>query len=141
LPTVWDTPKLKIFRGEDNRISGALPEGLLRQSGLEQLFLHNNALTGALPAAFSDHLGSLLLASNQLSGPIPDALGRLPKLTDLRLNRNQLSGTIPASLAEAPSPQVLRLDHNGLSGPLPRGLGEGLTVFDVSHNPELAAGQ
>lgn len=141
LPVVWDTPMLKIFRGEDNRISGALPEALLRQPALEQLFLHNNELTGPLPAAFSENLGSLLLASNQLSGPIPEGLGRLPKLTDLRLNRNQLSGSIPASLAGAPALQVLRLDHNRLNGPLPPGLGEGLTVFDIAHNPDLAAGQ
>ncbi|MGH6735965.1 MAG: hypothetical protein ACRECX_07785 [Methyloceanibacter sp.] len=141
LPTVWNTPKLQIFRGEDNRISGALPAQLLGQPALEQLFLHNNALDGPLPASFSPNLAALLLANNALSGPIPDELGKLEKLTDLRLNRNELSGSIPTSFVSAPALQVLRLDHNRLSGPIPAGLGEGLTVFDVSHNADLEAGQ
>ena len=76
-----------------------------------------------------------------LTGPIPEALGKFEKLTDLRLNRNKLSGAIPASLASAPALQVLRLDHNLLSGPVPPGLGERLTVFDISHNWILEFGQ
>ena len=141
LPKVWNTPKLTIFRGEDNRISGVLPEQLLSQPKLEQVFLHSNRLTGPLPEAPSATLTAILLADNALTGPIPEALGKLDKLTDLRLNRNQLSGAIPASLASAPALQVLRLDHNLLSGPVPPGLGERLTVFDISHNPDLESGQ
>jgi Leucine-rich repeat (LRR) protein len=141
LPKVWKTPKLTIFRGEDNRIAGALPEQLLGQPKLEQVFLHNNRLAGSLPQAPSATLTALLLANNVLTGPIPEALGKLEKLTDLRLNRNKLSGAIPASLASAPALQVLRLDHNLLSGPVPPGLGERLTVFDISYNPDLESGQ
>ena len=137
LPKVWNTPKLTIFRAEDNRIAGALPEQLLSQPKLEQVFLHNNRLAGPLPLTPSATLTALLLANNVLTGPIPEALGKLEKLTDLRLNRNKLSGAIPASLASAPALQVLRLDHNLLSGPVPPGLGERLTVFDISHNPDL----
>jgi exosome complex RNA-binding protein Rrp4 len=141
LPKVWNTPKLTIFRAEDNRIAGALPEKLLSQPKLEQVFLHNNRLAGPLPLTPSATLTALLLANNVLTGPIPEALGKLEKLTDLRLNRNKLSGAIPASLASAPALQVLRLDHNLLSGPVPPGLGERLTVFDISHNPDLESGQ
>ncbi|MET0688615.1 MAG: hypothetical protein ABWY38_05385, partial [Methyloceanibacter sp.] len=94
-----------------------------------------------LPPAPSATLTALLLVNNALTGPIPEALGKLEKLTDLRLNRNKLSGAIPASLANAPALQVLRLDHNLLSGPVPPGLGESLTVFDISHNPDLESGQ
>ena len=139
LPERWNTPKLQTFRGEDNSISGGLPDQLLTQPALEQLFLHNNRLTGALPQQLGAKLSALLLFNNALSGPIPEALGRLEDLIDLRLNRNRLSGAVPASLAAAPALQVLRLDDNRLSGPLPAGLGEGLTVFDISSNPELEA--
>jgi hypothetical protein len=137
LPTIWDTPKLKIFRAEDNRISGELPAQLLRQPLLEELFLHNNELTGTIPTSLSANLRALLLANNRLSGPVPEEMGRLKKLTDLRLNRNQLSGPIPASLAGAASLQVLRLDNNRLVGPIPAGLAKRLMVFDASHNPGL----
>ncbi len=137
LPTIWDTPKMKIFRAEDNRISGALPAQLLRQPLLEHVFLHNNEITGTLPTSFSASLSHMLLANNQLSGPLPEEIGTLKKLTDLRLNRNQLSGTIPASLAGAASLQVLRLDHNRLVGSIPTGLAKRLMVFDASNNPGM----
>ena len=128
---------MKIFRGEDNRITGDLPAQLLRQPLLEEVFLHNNNLTGTLPTSFSPNLRALLLASNNLSGPIPEELGGLKKLTDLRLNRNQLSGPIPSSLTGATALQVLRLDYNRLVGPIPAGLAKRLMVFDASHNAGL----
>lgn len=137
LPTIWNTPKLKILRAEDNRISGELPAQLLRQPLLEEMFLHNNELTGTIPTSLSANLRALLLANNRLTGPVPEEMGRLKKLTDLRLNRNQLSGPIPASLAGAASLQVLRLDNNRLVGPIPTGLAKRLMVFDASHNPGL----
>ena len=137
LPTIWNTPKLKIFRAEDNRISDALPAQLFRQPLLEEMFLHNNELTGTIPTTLSANLRAVLLANNKLSGKVPEEFGGLKKLTDLRLNRNQLSGSIPGSLAGAPSLQVLRLDHNLLVGPIPLGLAKRLMVFDASHNPGL----
>jgi len=119
LPIVWDTPKLTIFRAEDNKIAGALPAALFRQPSLEQVFLHNNKLTRSLPPSLANaaQLHSLLLADNALTGPIPD------------------------SLRDATSLQVLRLNHNRLSGPIPQGLATRLTVFDVSHNPGLEPGE
>lgn len=137
LPTIWNTPKLKIVRAEDNRISGALPAQLFSQPRLEQVYLHNNELTGTLPTSLSASLSHVLLANNSLSGPVPEEMGRLKKLTDLRLNRNQLSGPIPASLVGAASLQVLRLDHNRLVGTIPACLAKRLMVFDASNNPGL----
>lgn len=137
LPTNWNTPKLKIFRGEDNHISGDLPAQLMRQPRLEELFLHNNELTGTLPSTLSPNLRAVLLASNKMTGPVPAEFGNLKKLTDLRLNRNQLSGEIPASFAATSALQVLRLDHNRLVGSIPSGLAKRLMVFDASDNPGL----
>jgi Leucine-rich repeat (LRR) protein len=141
LPAVWDTPKLKIFRAEDNRISGALPAQLLRQPELEQVFLQNNQLTGTIPTTLGANVKSLLLANNKLTGGIPAELGQLKKLTDLRLNRKQLTGPIPTSLANASALQVLRLDHNRLSGAVPAGLDRPGKLFDASHNPDMQAGR
>lgn len=137
LPTKWNTPKLKIVRAEDNHISGDLPAQLLRQPSIEQVYIHNNELTGSLPPQISETLSHLILANNKLSGPVPEELGKLTKLRDLRLNRNQLSGTIPASFLGATSLQVLRLDNNRLTGAIPAGLAKRLMVFDASNNPGL----
>ncbi len=141
LPATWNTPKMKIFRGEDNHISGPLPAQLLRQPLLEQLFLHNNELSGPLPSSLSASISHLILANNKLSGPVPEEMGRLKKLRDLRLNRNQLSGAIPTSFSDASSLQVLRLDHNVLVGPIPNGLAKRLMVFDASNNPGMKPAQ
>jgi hypothetical protein len=137
LPTVWNTPKLKIVRAEDNRISGELPGQLLRQPLLEEFFIHNNELAGSIPTSLNPNLRAVLLANNKLTGTIPAEFGKLKKLTDLRLNRNQLSGAIP-DFSGATSLQVLRLDYNQLAGPIPDGLAKRLMVFDASHNPGLA---
>ena len=78
-----------------------------------------------------------MLANNKLSGSIPEELGRLKKLIDLRLNRNELTGPIPASFANSSALQVLRLDHNHLVGTIPPGLAKRLMVFDASNNAGL----
>ncbi|MFD0987490.1 leucine-rich repeat domain-containing protein [Methyloligella solikamskensis] len=141
LPERWATPKLEIFRGEDNDFTGKLPAALFQQQALKEIFLHNNKFSGKLPGTLSQarSLTSLLLANNRLTGSIPPDIGGLTKLTDLRLNRNRLTGEIPESLAEIAPLQVLRLDHNNLSPPVPEGLQERLTVFDVSGNPKIDA--
>jgi Leucine-rich repeat (LRR) protein len=114
-----------------------LPAQLLQQPLLQDLFLHNNELSGNLASTFGASLSHVLLANNKLSGPVPVELGQLKKLTDLRLNRNQLSGSIPASFAGATALQVLRLDNNRLVGQIPTGLAKRLMVFDASNNPGL----
>ena len=69
LPTIWNTPKLKIVRAEDNRISGDLPAQLLRQPLLEELFIHNNELSGSIPTSLNPNLRAVLLANNKLTRP------------------------------------------------------------------------
>ena len=49
-------------------------------------------------AAWSTWRGWLALDGNELSGPIPDALGGLANLQSLSLAGNKLSGPIPSAL-------------------------------------------
>ncbi|KAJ3098295.1 hypothetical protein HDU97_004146 [Phlyctochytrium planicorne] len=57
-----------------------------------------------------------------ITGPIPDFLGSMPELTDVRISDNKLEGPIPVSLL---SLKLTTLDiyNNSLSGPLPKELG------------------
>ncbi len=109
-------------------------------TSLEQLWLHNNDLTGGIPSWLGNltRLTSLGLNTNQLDGTIPD-LSRLVNLTVLSLRDNQLSGPIPAALGQLASLEHLYLSVNQLSGDFPAALGnlDDLRVTRFASNPLL----
>ena len=70
-----------------------------------------------------EHVRSLSLPENNLTGPLPPELGNLSDLTELHLDRNSLTGTLPRELGNLAHLQVLSLPHNNLTGPLPPELG------------------
>lgn len=65
---------------------------------------------------------NLLLSGNDLSGTIPNTLGKVG-LKLLYLGSNKLSGTLPASIAENPL-IGLTLDLNKLTGSIPSEFGK-----------------
>ena len=64
----------------------------------------------------------LWLADNQLTGPIPPALGQLRNLKYLVLDNNQLTGTIPPALGQLQTLEGLYLHNNKWTGCIPMGL-------------------
>ena len=99
-----------------------------------ELDLINNQLTGPIPAALGDltNLESLVLLYNGLTGPIPAELGDLTKLESLWLGDNQLTGPIPAELGDLTNLESLWLGGNQLTGPIPAWLGA-LTKLESLH--------
>ena len=72
---------------------GPVPPVLGQLGALQFLLLASNQLTGPIPAGEMGALTHLHLAANQLSGPIPPELGQLEVLTHLDLFTNpQLTG-------------------------------------------------
>ena len=65
----------------------------------------------------------LSLRGNHLTGPIPDAIGRLHRLFILDFSSNRLQGAIPSSIANLGRLRDLILGHNPLEGRLPPELG------------------
>ena len=94
-------------------------------ANLQRLDLWDNDLTGPIPDALGNlaNLQSLNLGFNGLTGPIPDALGSLANLQGLDLTFNGLSGPIPDELGRLANLQTLNLGGNDLSGPIPDALG------------------
>ncbi len=81
----------------------------------------------------------LRLNSNNLSGTIPSALGKLTKLQQLFLQKNSLHGTIPADIGNLLYLEYFYLNENQLTGSIPSSL-SGLTrlVYFVVNDNQLS---
>ena len=106
--------------------------------------LSDNELSGPIPSALGDlpHLQSLLLSRNRLGGRIPDKLGGLENLVNLHLDENRLSGPIPPPVAKGlASLQSLDLSKNRLEGEIPIELGERRLLRYLSASDNRFSGQ
>lgn len=95
-------------------------------------------VSAQIPAAIGDLPYLQMLDMNRLPnlvGPIPSSIGKLTRLTFLRLKSNGLSGALPTSLGQLKQLTFLDLSFNKFSGSLPAGLTQlNLDALDVSHN-------
>ncbi|GAB4856734.1 hypothetical protein Ancab_014648 [Ancistrocladus abbreviatus] len=92
-------------------LTGNIPQELTKLSGLEELWLDGNLLTGSIPD-FSGcpNLRIIHLENNQLTGHVPSALTHLQNLKELYLQDNMLSGKLPSGLSS--SNLVLNISGN-----------------------------
>ncbi|TKY73225.1 inactive receptor kinase [Spatholobus suberectus] len=111
------------------------PNTIGRLTQLRVLSLRSNALTGDIPADFSNltFLRNLYLQNNRISGEFPAALTRLTRLTRLELSSNNFTGKIPFSINNLAHLTGLFLENNSFSGNLPS-ITIKLANFDVSNN-------
>lgn len=79
---------------------------------------------------------SLLLSSNELSGPIPSEIGKLQGLQQIDFANNKFSGNIPATMSNLTNLEMLRLPRNNLTGEIPASLTNlhFLSQLDLSYN-------
>ncbi|CAN6330268.1 unnamed protein product [Urochloa humidicola] len=105
--------RLRRLSLHDNAISGPIPASLL--------YLFNNRFSGAVPASIGRcvSLQSFDASNNRLTGAIPAAVANSSNLIRLNLSRNALSDQIPANIAASASLLFLDLSYNNLSGPIP----------------------
>jgi hypothetical protein len=108
-----------IGLGDSKSLGGVLtdnlPEELQNFQSLEALHLHNNEISGPFPSVLlkMPRLKSIALQYNKLKGTIPKALGTsLARLTSLGLGSNHFSGEIPTSLSNLKDLRMLGLDNN-----------------------------
>lgn len=90
------------------------------------LNLASNNLSGTIPRALGDitSLAVLRLASNEgLAGPLPRELGKLANLEILGLSGASLTGSIPREMGGLSKLRRLDLAGNKLTGSIPRQLG------------------
>lgn len=102
-------------------LGGSLATDIGQLVGLRKLNIHDNAVTGPLPAALTtlSSLRGLALFNNKLTGPLPAGFGSLPSLQALDASNNELSGPLPSDLGTAANLAVLNLRYNNLTGTIP----------------------
>ncbi|XP_076886207.1 uncharacterized protein LOC143535997 [Bidens hawaiensis] len=123
-------------------------------NALEILYLDRNALRCSIPKSLGRlaNLRDLDLSFNKLTGPIPEAVGKLKSLQRLTgkiprclwnmslnvmlLGSNRLSGVIPSPLGCNLSLRWLQLNGNNFKGEPPRAFGcfEELLALDLGEN-------
>lgn len=88
-----------------------------------EVFLEDNGLAGTLPPNELHGLSELrrlVLSSNpEVKGPLPESLGRLPRLEYLFLGQNSLTGTVPSSYGNLATLKEFSLAGNKLAGSIP----------------------
>ncbi|BBM98977.1 hypothetical protein MPTK1_1g17720 [Marchantia polymorpha subsp. ruderalis] len=120
LPEPWDfltcnsesPPRVSSIKLSSRNLTGSIPANVGGMTGLVDLWLDNNQLTGSIPDFGQlTRLQTLHLQNNQLSGEFPSSLGGLQSLTEIFVENNSLSGTVPASLLEKGG-VLIRADGN-----------------------------
>jgi len=112
------TNLVSLYTGINGFTDHPVPEFLTNMTGLRELSMKQNSLTGEIPAYLGGmtELQVLDLDFNKLNGTIPEELGQLFQVDTLMLNRNFLTGTIPTSFFGLIDLDVLLLDGNELTG-------------------------
>ncbi|KAK6140339.1 hypothetical protein DH2020_025934 [Rehmannia glutinosa] len=103
--------------------------------------LSGKNLTGTIPVQLTKLTGlvELWLDNNSLSGPIPDFSG-CPALRRIHIENNQLTGDLPSSLADLSNLRELYVQNNKLSGRVPSGLLNNNLALNYTGNPGLKEG-
>ncbi|KAF5475918.1 hypothetical protein F2P56_007673 [Juglans regia] len=107
LPVPWSwvqcdsdpRPKITKISLSRKNLTGSVSSDLTKLTGLVELWLDGNSLTGPIPD-FSGcmDLKIIHLENNQLTGGLPSSLMNLPNLRELYVQDNMLSGTVPSGL-------------------------------------------
>ncbi|XP_020082474.1 LRR receptor-like serine/threonine-protein kinase GSO2 [Ananas comosus] len=131
-------PTIILLDLSNNFFKGPLPSSILPD--LSYLFLSNNSFDGTIPHSLCKALYLMLLdlSRNNLSGELPQCLGRIQKMSlfIIDVSNNNLSGSIPDSICHLDGLSLLNVDNNSLSGEFPSSLQycRQLVFLDLGHN-------
>ncbi|KAJ8429831.1 hypothetical protein Cgig2_000159 [Carnegiea gigantea] len=105
-----------------NDIHGSIPTSLCNATDLEVLDLEDNHFKGTIPhclIAGTPNLHVLNAKRNNLSGLIPDKIGKICKFQTLNFNGNFLQGQIPRSIVHCKELKVIDFGNNQLNDTFP----------------------
>ncbi|XP_062198143.1 probable LRR receptor-like serine/threonine-protein kinase At3g47570 [Phragmites australis] len=124
--SIGNLANLTFLNLSRNKLSGQIPLSIGKLRQLNELYLQENNLSGPIPSALGDckNLNILNLSCNTLNESIPKELFSLYSLSSgLDLSHNQLSGQIPQEIGRLINTGLLNFSNNHLSGRIPSTLG------------------
>jgi hypothetical protein len=113
-----------------NNLRGTLPAELALLTGLTNLNLAGNLLTGTLPSV---ELGSsgmvsslrfINLEGNALGGSFASEIGQLTLLQELNIVKNRFNGTLPTEFGNLENLRIFRSEWSGFTGTIPTEVGK-----------------
>ncbi|TVU26579.1 hypothetical protein EJB05_29133, partial [Eragrostis curvula] len=126
IPSFTNCSSLRVLWLHRNSFVGQFPSEL--PSGLHQLQISVNNLSGTIPASLSNitTLSLISCAYNNFVGNIPDEFAKLSNMQQLYMGANQLSGRFPHAIMNLSALTDLSLGLNELKGQVPPDLGSAL---------------
>jgi len=141
-PEIFDLPSLKYLNLRDNDVDisfygivnamnletlllgntgSASIEGVEYATGLQELDVSENILTGTLPEAIFQlqDLRVLNIAFNSFTGKFPGLISNLVKLQELNCFQNMFAGELPKEMKSILKLKKLNFGQNQLIGPIP----------------------
>lgn len=122
-----------------------LPSDLSASAGLNNLVLTNTSLSGPIPDFIGNltSLQELRLAYNKFTGGIPASFSGLTQLTRFEINNNAPPGVLSGPIdvvGSMPSLKTLWLHVNSFSGTIPAGLGSTVSLQECRLNNNKLVG-
>ncbi|XP_060671992.1 receptor kinase-like protein Xa21 [Ziziphus jujuba] len=122
---------------QNNNLSGTIPSSFGNLHKLQQLYLQDNRIVGNLSHEVCPltSLGYLDLGLNSLSGPIPSCIGNLTGITSISLSSNAFT-SIPQNIWSLSNAWFINFSDNSVTGYLPAEIGNlvNLQILDLSKN-------
>ncbi|XP_068336231.1 receptor-like protein 6 [Pyrus communis] len=122
-PVTLPWKNLQMFVLGNNRLQGSLP---IPPQSIMSYIVSNNSYSEEVSPLFCNlnYLQVLNLANNNLSGMLPQCLGKSSSLEILHLMFNSFHGDIPPFCANKNSLKYVSLGYNQLQGMLPRSMAD-----------------
>lgn len=136
---IYSLPQLEIIDLQNNMISGPISPAIGNANGLVGLYLGRNMISGKFPLELFnlESLVALWLDYNEeLEGQsLPEEIGQLQNLEELKLAETQLVGNLPEAIGSLEKLRIFHAQENGIQGEIPDLMNlKDLVELDLTNN-------